>query len=743
MKFLSQWWGRLGLQARLQILIQGFLVAILLAAQFWILDRFESQVLNAAVERATAVADGTINGLNTLMVTKVGDEEVIYDQKSRALFIEKMGAGDNVREMRVIRGKAIDDEYEGGLPQEKAVDEVDHRVLASGKTEAILGVGSDNTLLRTVVPFIARANFRTINCLKCHEVEEGAVVGAASVILDIKNDLSGLQRMNVMLWAGQGVLQLVLFFVIGAIVRRLLNQLGGEPAYVIEVVKRIAQGNLTVGIQTRSGDETSLLAAMKEMQNDLKGVVGDIQAVVDAAVKGDFTQQTDLAGKQGFGLEIGHSLNALNTNLQNQIGGNPSDAVAVATRIAAGDLSGVVHVRDGDTKSILAAMATMQTNLSNVISEVEDMVNAAIEGDFSRKISLDAEEGYSRTLSNLLNRLSDVIEVGLKDVIEVAKAIAAGDLTKTIDKHYPGLFGDLTDAMNTTVGRLQNVIGTIRDATDAIHTAAQEIASGNLDLSQRTTKEASSLEETARSLDQLAIMVRQNADNARQANELAHSSNDAATRGGVLVKQVIDTMGSIQESSHKISDIIGIIDSIAFQTNILALNAAVEAARAGEQGRGFAVVASEVRSLAQRCAAAAKEIKGLIAESVATVEGGATLVEQAGQTMDEVVASFQRVASLVTDISNVSREQSLGIDQVSGAMAEMDEVTQQNAALVEQEAAAAESLEDQARGLVQAVGSFNLAPSGRVLPALREVAQPKRAAVGLFPVVNDDEWDNL
>ena len=270
------------------------------------------------------------------------------------------------------------------------------------------------------------------------------------------------------------------------------------------------------------------------------------------------------------------------------------------------------------------------------------------------------------------------------------------------------------------------MVGRIKEATEVINTAAQEISAGNSDLSARTEEQASRLEETASSMEQINATVKQNADNARQANELTRSSNEVAERGGAMVGKVVDTMGAIQESSKKIADIIGVIDSIAFQTNILALNAAVEAARAGEQGRGFAVVASEVRSLAQRSATAAKEIKALIDSSVGKVDDGARLVQEAGQTMTEVVASFQKVARYVTEIAEASREQSTGIEQVAQAVGHMDEATQQNAALVEQAAAAAESLEEQARSLVQTVAMFRLAEGAAPLAATQPVAMVER-----------------
>ncbi|CAG0979152.1 partial Methyl-accepting chemotaxis protein II, partial [Rhodocyclaceae bacterium] len=360
--------------------------------------------------------------------------------------------------------------------------------------------------------------------------------------------------------------------------------------------------------------------------------------------------------------------------------------------------------------------------------EVAEIVEGASLGILTMRIQTEGKEGFFATLSHGINQLLETTQKALTTTSEVLNRVARGDLTQKIEEDYAGIFGQLKDDTNTTVERLREVVGRIKEATDAINTAAKEIAAGNQDLSSRTEEQASSLEETASSMEELNATVKQNAENARQANELAHSSNEIASRGGEMVKRVVSTMGDIQDSSRKIADIIGVIDSIAFQTNILALNAAVEAARAGEQGRGFAVVATEVRNLAQRSATAAKEIKALIAESVDKVEGGARLVQQAGSTMDDVVTSFQRVAALVTDITSASREQSSGIEQVTQAVGQMDEVTQQNAALVEEAAAAAESLEEQARGLVQAVGSFKLAEGGAVGEPLRTLQEPRQLA---------------
>jgi len=358
--------------------------------------------------------------------------------------------------------------------------------------------------------------------------------------------------------------------------------------------------------------------------------------------------------------------------------------------------------------------------------QMEELISAASAGELSKRIDSSSYDGFMRNLSDGINQLLDAVVEPLQEGTRVMKSLAEGDLTQNVNGSFDGDFAVLQGAIDTSVNNLRNMVGDIRTSASAITSGAGEIAQGNQDLSQRTEEQASSLEETASSMEELTGTVKQNADNANQANQLASGAREQAEKGGDVVGSAVSAMAEINSSSKKIADIISVIDEIAFQTNLLALNAAVEAARAGEQGRGFAVVAGEVRNLAQRSAAAAKEIKALINDSVEKVDEGSKLVDESGKTLDEIVTAVKKVSDIIAEIAAASQEQSSGIDQVNKAIMQMDEVTQQNAALVEEAAAASESMDEQSKGLSQLMEFFTINESESEASA--SMAQSKPAA---------------
>lgn len=344
--------------------------------------------------------------------------------------------------------------------------------------------------------------------------------------------------------------------------------------------------------------------------------------------------------------------------------------------------------------------------------EVTEVVAATAAGDFTRRLNTEGREGFFLTLCEGMNQIGEVSLKGLTEVRETLEALSKGDLTQNMTGSYEGLFDEIQQALNNTIVQLKQMVSRIKDASESVNSAATEISSGSHDLSHRTEQQASSLEETAASMEELTGTVRQSTDNAEEAAQLATSANDLASNGGEVVRQAVQAMQEIEESSRKVSDIIGVIDDIAFQTNLLALNAAVEAARAGDAGKGFAVVASEVRSLAGRSAAASKEIKQLIEESGRQVHDGVQLVNEAVKSLEEIVTANSDVNRRISEIVNAAREQSSGIEEVNSAVAQMDEMTQQNAALVEETTAAAQSLVDQANALNSRMSFFRTDDDG-------------------------------
>ena len=526
-----------------------------------------------------------------------------------------------------------------------------------------------------------------------------------------------------------------------------------EPvSRALAAIKGVSRGDLSVRTGHHGRDEVGqMLKATDEMVHMLER----------------FSQETHVMIRLHEAEDIGHRMPEDFPGVYGELAGGINtmmfehldafrDAIGILERYASGDLSQDARRLPGTRAFLHVAMDAAKQSLLAINDEIKRLAQAAGAGDFSARGDEARFQHDFRQMVQGLNAMMATSDRNLAQLSALLRAIADGDLTARMEGDFHGVFATMRDDANATVAQLTEIVGGIQMAATSINTAAGEIASGNNDLSRRTEQQAANLEETAASMEELTSTVRQNAESARQANQLAIGAAGVASLGGDVVGQVVTTMRDIEQSSKKIAEIISVIDGIAFQTNILALNAAVEAARAGEQGRGFAVVASEVRTLAQRSANAAKEIKGLIENSVDRVADGSALVNQAGATMGEIVASVQRVTDIMAEISAASQEQSAGIEQVNQTITQMDETTQQNAALVEEATAAARSMEEQAGALTQSVSVFKLQASASVpvrqaivaAGAPRQVAAPKAAVRKPAvrkpePALADGDWQEF
>jgi methyl-accepting chemotaxis protein len=530
----------------------------------------------------------------------------------------------------------------------------------------------------------------------------------------------------------------------------------GPLGKAVHAIQAVARGDLSVSTQATSKDEAGrMLAATAEMTAMLRR----------------FSEQTQLMAQMHAGPDISHRIPEDFPGVYGQLAGGINtvifehldairDAIDVLNQYAIGNLAPDARRLPGSRAILHESMDAAKASLLAINTQIQQLAEAAAAGDFSQRGDAQRFQHDFRLMIEHLNTMMQVADGNLSQLSQLLQSIAAGDLTARMDGQFNGVFARMRDDANTTVAQLTQIVGQIQASASSITLAAGEIASGNSDLSRRTEQQAANLEETAASMEELTSTVRQNAEHARQANQLAIGAHGVASQGGDVVGQVVTTMSAIQASSKKIAEIISVIDGIAFQTNILALNAAVEAARAGEQGRGFAVVASEVRTLAQRSAAAAKEIKGLIDDSVGKVNDGSALVHKAGATMGEIVASVQRVTDIMAEISAASQEQSAGIEQVNQTVVQMDETTQQNAALVEEATAAARAMEEQAGHLSEAVSIFVVdeaevvaaprvatpAPRAAAPVASAPVAPPARRTAGGRPMATelaDGDWQEF
>jgi methyl-accepting chemotaxis protein len=533
-------------------------------------------------------------------------------------------------------------------------------------------------------------------------------------------------------------------------------------ALAVARAKELSEGNFSALIEDHGpGEAGDLLRSMKTVQSSLAQFTAAQVEMGEQHKNGIVSFRIDPTRFQGAYAQMALGVNSL-------VGSHLADTervVAAVSSFAHGDFRASMERLPGEKARISDAIDGIKVSFEAISDQVNELVEAAASGNFSTRGDESRFEHDFRKMVAGLNRLMETSDLGLNELARVLGAISKGDLTDRVEGRYEGTLERLKEDANHTVASLRAIVEEISLASESINRASQEIATGNSDLSSRTESQAASLEETSASMEELTSTVKATSENARQANELAHSAADAALRSGSAVAEVVTTMEGISESSKRISEIIGVIDGIAFQTNILALNAAVEAARAGEQGRGFAVVASEVRSLAQRSSEAAKEIKALISSSAERVSAGSRQVNAAGQSMGELKSSVERVKAIMTEISAAAIEQASGIEQVTSAVSSMDQSTQQNAALVEEAAAAAQAMQDQATSLGRTVAKFRLgggltspagvatahvmARPGEALPVPQKNARRTRpraasaTATAPLPATGTDDWEEF
>ncbi|MGD6705421.1 methyl-accepting chemotaxis protein [Xanthomonas citri pv. citri] len=694
-------------------------------------------------------------------VREAGDLRGMLGEYRNAAYQNLVRASDSVKQEAKVRAKKLNGEIEATIkgyprliesPQQKKLFDVfvaDWKKASASyaSVDEMMELNLPDDAIDTFVGETRTLHNKAKDSLAALIAEDNLLAQAAKTKAEKVHATSVTLTLVVLLIGIAGGLGLAFLFA-----RSIVKSMRGAVTTATEIAGGKLDGQINVQGQDEVGE---LMRSMQRMQRDLKERIERDQEIADENLRirtaldksstGTFITDpervmiyaNDAFKKIVAQYESSIRLASPEFDASKVIGQHISylglSDATVRKAIAALERDGVTSFEERFGEVVLAQTVTSIKNEQGETSgevcewrdrtievqveeEVARIVRAAASGDMSGRVETNGKQGFFLQLAQQLNGLLDANAGSLEQISTLLSALSRGDLTVRMHGEFSGVFAQMRDDANATAEQLADIVGRIKMSSTAINSAAGEIASGNSDLSHRTEQQAANLEETAASMEELTSTVKQNAESARQANQLAIGATGVASQGGEVVSQVVTTMSGIEASSKKIADIISVIDGIAFQTNILALNAAVEAARAGEQGRGFAVVASEVRTLAQRSAGAAKEIKGLIDDSVHKVAEGSALVRKAGATMADIVASVQRVTDIMGEISAASQEQSSGIEQVNQTITQMDETTQQNAALVEEATAAARSMEEQAGHLAEAVSVFKLDDSAAQAP---------------------------
>ncbi len=711
------------------VIFTMIMVISTILAHFAEKDRALSMVRQQVIEKTTSAFDS----LNMMMIGGSMDE--------RETLRQKLKAGANVLDVHFLRGDPVKEQYGEGFKDEQAVDAIDRQVLAGKEVIDLSRINGDRAIT-VATPFKATEHTRGVDCLSCHDVAPGSINGAIRMSISLEPTY---QEIESALW--KNILMNLVLFVIGLLfLNWMLKRMVSKPLQEASATaRRIASGDMNHPVDSDREDEVGeLFTSMKRMQNELftrlsaeKDAALRIKASLDqvrtpvliadenytifyanAAADEMFRSHQDDFRNLVKGFDAGKVMGA-NIDIFHR---DPSRQRRVLDQLTAPMVTDDLVFCDDFIVRVAATpvLDASGQRLATIVEwidrsaevaaekDVAAIVAAAQNGDLSQRISLKGKEGFFIELSNALNALTDTVELAVDDSIAALSALESGDLSYRMNNTYAGKFDEIKQSTNNTFEKLSDVIGNVHTAAEEVGIGSGEIAEGNNTLNSRTQEQAAALEETAASIEEITGTVQQTADNSRQANQLAANAREQAEKGGKVADQAVKAMAEINTSSRKIADIIGVIDEIAFQTNLLALNAAVEAARAGEQGRGFAVVAGEVRTLAQRSAEAAKEIKTLINSSVESVTAGSKLVDESGTALHEIVGAVAKVGDIIAEIAAASTEQTTGIDQINKAIAQLDAGTQQNTAMVEESAAASQRLNDQATELRDLVSVFRL-----------------------------------